>query len=108
MLKPKFYKIGLKDQCFSTLIFWKWIAYGFGMSAVVFFISFFTFNDSMSPSTGQSGDLWLEGTFAYGAIVILANMAILYGSNSHTFISIMMIIASVAAYFIVFWLFSFL
>jgi len=78
------------------------------MSALVYFISFFTFNDSMSPSTGQSGDLWLEGTFAYGAIVIVANMTILYGSNSHTLISILMIVASVSAYFIIFWLFSFL
>lgn len=52
MEKPKHYKIGLKNQCFSTFIFWKWIAYGFGMSAVVFSISFFTFNESMSPDNG--------------------------------------------------------
>jgi Zn-dependent M16 (insulinase) family peptidase len=78
------------------------------MSAIVYFISFFTFNDSMSPSTGQLGDLWLEGTFAYGAIVIVANMTILYGSNSHSLISILVLVASVSAYFLVFWLFSFL
>ena len=71
-----------------------------------FFISFFTFNESMSPDNGQLGDLWLEGTFAYGAIVILANMAILYGSYSHTLISVLMISASVSAYFVIFWLFS--
>ncbi len=104
---PKLYKIGLKNQCFSTLIFWKWIIYGFFMSAVVFFVSFVTFNESASES-GQLGDLWLEGTFAYGAIVIIANMTILYGSYSHTVFSLLIIAASVSAYFSIVWLFSYL
>lgn len=44
MAKPKLYKIGLKDLCFSTWIFWRWILYGFTMSAFIFFLSFNTFN----------------------------------------------------------------
>jgi phospholipid-transporting ATPase len=107
MESPKLYKIGLKNQCFSTWLFWKWIIYGFSMSAVVFYISFVTFNESPTVE-GELGDLWLMGTFAYGAIVIVANMTILYGSYSHTFISVFMIFASVAAYFVIIWLFSFL
>lgn len=107
MQKPTLYRIGLKNQCFSTKIFWKWILYGFSMSAVVFYISFVTFNESQTME-GQLGDLWLEGTFAYGAIVIVANMTILYGSYSHSIFSILMILVSVAAYFGIFWLFSFL
>ena len=107
MAKPSLYKIGLKNQCFSTKIFWKWIIYGFSMSAVVYFVSFVTFNESPNME-GQLGDLWLEGTFAYGAIVIVANMTILYGSYSHSFFSIVMILLSVGAYFSIFWLFSFL
>ena len=79
MTKPKLYKIGLKDLCFSTWIFWRWILYGFTMSAFVFFISFYSFNESPSLDSGNYGDLWLEGTFAYGAVVILANITILYG-----------------------------
>lgn len=77
------------------------------MSAIVFFVSFETFNESPTME-GQVGDLWLEGTFAYGAIVIVANMTILYGSYSHSLFSIFMILLSVAAYFVIFWLFSFL
>ena len=46
MKKPSLYKIGLKNQCFSTEIFWKWILYGFSMSAVVYYVSFVTFNES--------------------------------------------------------------
>lgn len=77
------------------------------MSAVVYFVSFVTFNESPTME-GQLGDIWLEGTFAYGAIVIVANMTILYGSYSHSLISIFMILVSVGAYFSIFWLFSFL
>jgi magnesium-transporting ATPase (P-type) len=107
MAKPKLYKIGLKNQCFSTKIFWQWILYGFAMSSIVFYVSFVTFNESPSEQ-GQLGDMWLEGTFAYGAIVIVANMTILYGSYSHSIISFFMIVLSVSAYFGIFWLFSFL
>ena len=46
MSKPKLYKIGLRNQCFSTGIFWRWIIYGFTLSAFVYFISFITFNES--------------------------------------------------------------
>jgi phospholipid-transporting ATPase len=28
MEKPKYYRIGLKNQCFTTFIFWRWILYG--------------------------------------------------------------------------------
>lgn len=105
---PKAYKQGPKNQCFSTSIFWKWIVYGIFQSALVFFISFVTYNDTVSLPRGQTGDLWLEGTFAYGAIVILCNISILYGSFSHTLGSVAIILLSIASFFGVFWLFSFL
>ena len=75
------------------------------MSALVYYVSFVTFNESPTME-GYLGDMWLEGTFAYGAIVIVANMTILYGSNSHSLISTVMIMLSVGAYFVIFWLFS--
>jgi magnesium-transporting ATPase (P-type) len=108
MERPKLYKIGLKNLCFSTLMFWRWIMYGFAMSAIVFFIGFVTFNESPSTSSGNYGDLWLEGVFAYGAVVIIANMTIIYGSSSHTVFSVALIGMSVGAFFVLFWLFSFL
>ena len=108
MMKAKLYKIGLKNLCFSTVLFWRWIAFGFSMSAVIFFISFFTFNESISITTGNLGDLWLDGVFTYGAVVIIANMTILYGSSSHTSYSLLIIFASVGAYFGLFWLLSYL
>jgi len=108
MAKSKLYKIGLKDLCFSTWIFWRWILYGFTMSAFIFFLSFNAFAQSPSGSSGNYGDLWLSGTFAYGAVVILANMTILYGSFSHSLYSLGLIGASVSAFFVLFWLFSFL
>lgn len=108
MDRAKLYKIGLKNLCFSTWLFWRWILYGFMMSAIVFYISFVTFNESPSIVNGGTGDLWLEGVFAYGAIVIIANMTILYASSSHTYYSLVLIAYSVGAYFVLFWLLSFL
>ena len=67
-----------------------------------------TFNDSPSLTTGNLGDLWLEGVAAYGAVVILANMTILYGSSSHSLHSLMIISGSVGAFFVLFSLFSYL
>jgi hypothetical protein len=77
-------------------------------SAVVFYITFITFNTTISKKNGETGDLWTAGTFAYGAIVILVNMTILYGSFSHSVYSLFVIFYSVGAFFAVFWLFSYL
>lgn len=64
-----------------------------------------TFN--WTPSwTGKSADLWIEGTFTYGAIVIFCNITILYGSYSHTLGSIFVIFASIGSFFGIFYLFS--
>lgn len=108
MSRAKLYKIGLKNLCFSTWIFWRWILYGFTLSALVFFISFITFNESPSTESGNTGDLWIQGVFAYGSVVILANMTILSGQSSHTVYSALLSLASVGAFFVLFWLFSFL
>lgn len=76
-------------------------------SAVVFYISFITFNTSVSTHNGTTGDMWLAGTFAYGAIVVLCNMTILYSSFSHTMSSVFIIIVSVISFFCIFWLLSY-
>lgn len=52
MANAKLYKIGLKGECFSTWVFWKWILYGFAQSALVFYVVFDSFNWSSSPENG--------------------------------------------------------
>jgi len=52
MANAKLYKIGLKGECFSTWVFWKWIIYGFAQSALVFYVVFDSFNWSSSPENG--------------------------------------------------------
>ena len=75
-------------------------------SALVFYISFITFNTNQSTYNGTNGDLWLAGTFAYCSIVILVNMTILYGTFSHTIYSVLIVGASVGSFFVVFYLLS--
>jgi hypothetical protein len=56
--------------------------------------------------TGQTGDLWIEGTFVYGGIVVMVNMTILYGTFSHTIGSLFIVFLSAGSFFVVFYLFS--
>lgn len=104
MMKPKLYDIGLNNECFSTFIFWKWLFYGITQSILVFYISFITFNWSPDPDSGRIGDLWMQGTFAYGAIVILANVRIAYDSYSYYKMTILSILISIGSFFVVFYL----
>jgi magnesium-transporting ATPase (P-type) len=107
LTKPKLYKIGLKNYCFTTGIFWRWITYGLFYSLVVFVVSFFTF--TYAPALNANvGDLWINGTFAYGAVVILCNTKILFDSYSHYWFSVFFILGSIASYFAVVFLFNLL
>lgn len=104
MLQPKHYKMGLNGECFSTLIFWGWLLYGFLQSLLVYFLSFNIFNWAIDPLGGRIGDLWMIGTFAYGAIVILSNSRIAYDSHSHYTLTIIFLLLSIGSFFLVFYL----
>jgi magnesium-transporting ATPase (P-type) len=106
MSQPKLYKLGLKNQCFSTGIFWQWIIKGILQGGLIFYMSFvpFTWGGSWN---GKLGDLWMSGTCAYGAVVILVNMTMLHDSYSHTIWSVLIIILSVSFFFIAFYICSF-
>ena len=107
MSQPKLYKLGLKNQCFGTIIFWKWIIKGILQGGLIFFMCFvpFTWGGSWN---GKLGDLWMSGTCAYGSVVILVNMTMLHDSYSHTIFSVLINLLSSGFFFLAFYITSYI
>jgi hypothetical protein len=55
---------------------------------------------------GDIGDIWVQGSFIYGAVTIIVNLKILYDGHTHTVLSMFIIWSQILFFFIMFWLFS--
>mmetsp|Transcript_29097 Transcript_29097/g.21639 ORF Transcript_29097/g.21639 Transcript_29097/m.21639 type:complete len:144 (+) Transcript_29097:1177-1608(+) len=104
MSNSKNYKIGIKNSCFNNSVFWGWMTYAFIQSAILFYFIFYTFSYSFSLTHGNTGDLLMSGTYAFGAIVIICNMQILYDTHSHYHFTIMSVTASMISFYVIFYL----
>lgn len=102
-----YYKIGPKNYCFTSSQFWtKWVFYGIVQAAVLFYVTFISFGMSPQYPGGGVGDIWVAGSFVYGAVSVIVNLKIAYDGNSHTFISLFIVITQIIFFFVMFWLFS--
>jgi len=106
MQSGKLYKIGLKNSCFSSFIFWKWVFYGTLQSILLYFVSFYGFTYSISMTSGNGGDMLLEGMYIYGGVVILCNVQILFDSHLHSFYSLLFNFASTGSFYVIFYAMS--
>jgi magnesium-transporting ATPase (P-type) len=108
MTTPKYYSIGLNsknfslitDECFGYKIFARWLFMGAWQGLFIFFITFVPFEWS-SNINGMTSSLWMEGTFCYAGVCIVANAYILGCSHSHNWLNISVIFSSVLLFFIV-------
>ena len=105
MSNSKYYIQGMISKLFHFNRFWKWILYGVIQGYFIFAFSFFAF--TTSNSYGNILDMWALGTMAYSAVVLIANLKVLFYTNSHTSISTFLIIASIASYYITVYIMSF-
>lgn len=104
---PEHYKIGPKNYCFTTRQFWiKWVLYGIIQAAVLFYVSFLSFGYSPQVPGGDIGDIWVQGSFIYGAVTIIVNLKIMYDGHTHTFISLFILWGQILTFFAFFWAFS--
>lgn len=105
--KPELYKIGPKNYCFTTRLFWtKWVFYGVAQAALLFYVTFLSFGFSPQVPGGDIGDIWVEGSFVYGAVAIIVNLKLLYDGNTHTFASMFLIWLQILTFFVMFALFA--
>ena len=102
---PYLYRIGLRNQCFNGVVFWRWYLYAVWQSAVILYLSFVTFNEStgIAYNGDNIGDsLDYTGSFIIMSIVILVNTKIFISTHTHTFWSVLWQVGSVGWYFAIF------
>jgi phospholipid-transporting ATPase len=102
---PYLYRIGLKNQCFNSFIFWRWYLYAVWQSAVILFLCFNTYNEAAGNALNGdaiSDSLEYTGTFIILAIVVLVNVKIFISTNTHTWLSVFWQVGSIAWYFVLY------
>lgn len=95
---PRFYKIGMANIYFNSLVFWRWIFYGLWQSSLILFLAFFLTNFESPDQTGMYAGIWVSGEFVYMMIVIVANVKILVSSYLINMGILVTIIASILLY----------
>ena len=96
--EPGHYYLGLSNASFNNKTFALWVFYGAWQSALIFVIAFY------SLSLSQFDSLWMQGAFGYAAVVVVATCTVISATRSHTWVSVLLAVLSIASYFVVFYL----
>ena len=101
MSNPKHYQVGMKDKLFGNLRFWLWIVEGVFWSLVMLFVVMYSMCFYTGhQNTGTLESMWVGGMELYTLIVIIVNVKVVINSYRHYWFSIVMILLSVASYFL--------
>ena len=103
LAQPHLYRIGLFSRSFGTRVFWYWFSYAFLQALLIYYICFYAIETTLMPSGTSGGGLWLSGSVVYAGVVIIANVKILDHSHTYNVQGVSIVIASILAYFLVFW-----
>jgi len=107
MTNPAFYRIGIKDECFSSELYIGWILYALWHAAVVFFGCYFALTHiGVTQPDGKDIGLWLAGTTVYGACVCVVNLTLMMKMHVHHFLGSVLLAGSVGSFFAFFWILS--
>jgi magnesium-transporting ATPase (P-type) len=101
----RFYKQGIIGKLFHSTRFWKWVIYGILEGIFVYLYCYYSIQLGVNPS-GVTPDVYLGGSIAYSAVVLIANIKILVSTCSHSLISIGLYFCSVFSYFMVLYIMS--
>lgn len=98
---PKYYKLGLQGELFSTSIFWFWILEAFCQGLVIVLLSLFSLLlNSADPQYGQMENIWVSGVLIFAQIVIFVNIKIVTFSYSNYWFSVLVLILSAGSFFL--------
>lgn len=107
MTNPMFYRIGIKDECFSAELYLGWIAYAIWHAGVVYYTVYFALTQlGVSKPDGKDMGLWLAGTTVYGSCVLVVNLTLMMKMHTHHFFGTFLLLGSVASFFMFFWILS--
>ena len=104
--QPSLYSSGLNDEYYNLEVFMKMFINACIQATIMFYMTFVAVDDSITPNHGRAGDMWLDGSISYAAVLIAITAKIMYDQNSHTFLSVTFILLSVGAYFLSFYLYA--
>jgi len=94
------YRIGLKDKCFGTMVFWRWFSLGAFKAFILMYICLYAMDISMRPDGHMLG-LWPEGAIVYAGVVLIANHKLLLEFNYISYHGPVLIFISIALYFVI-------
>lgn len=107
MTNPSFYRIGLKDECFSSELYLGWIVYALWHALVVYYSVYYALTElGVTQPDGKDIGLWLAGTTVYGSCVMVVNLTLLMKLHIHHSIGTFLFAGSVGSYFVFFWILS--
>jgi magnesium-transporting ATPase (P-type) len=101
MQNPYLYKIGMNSECFSNMIFVKWLAYAMFHSFLIYIFSIIgILSLGAVQADGKDIGFWAAGHLAYGGCVVVANIVILHKFNNFTSFGEMLVGLMILAYFV--------
>jgi phospholipid-translocating ATPase len=98
LTNTKYYRIGLKDQCFGTAVFWRWFTLGAFKALILMYVCLYAMDISMRPDGHMLG-LWPEGAIVYAGVVLIANHKLFLEFNYVSYHGPTLLIISVLLYF---------
>ena len=101
--EPALYKIGLRNECFSTKVFFSHVLSAIANGFVLCVIIFYGNGGTKVNGTAKNGYYWVDGTLIYAAIVLIVNVTIFYRTNNHSVVSVALVILSIASFWLCFW-----
>lgn len=117
MENPGLYKIGLKNKCFNSFVFWRWYFYATWQSFVILWITlrcldsshfgyklseiFTNPRDITLHNRGViEGSVWIDGTYIMQATIVLVTVKIFVSTSSHTGWSIFFQLGCIVAFYV--------
>jgi len=98
LTNTKHYRIGLKDQCFGTAVFWRWFTLGAIKALILMYVCLYAMDISMRPDGHMLG-LWPEGAIVYAGVVLIANHKLFLEFNYISYHGPVLLIISASLYF---------
>ena len=89
---------------FSRGKFWRWIALGGFYGLFILYVTIFSLEGAHAhyDKEGYTASLFVSGTLAYAMVVIVANFKLAFSTHTHTIWSTLVILLSIASFFVVF------
>jgi len=113
---PTLYHRGQANADFTYSKFFGWVVYAIAQAVLVFYVAFWTLDQSISSgylmgdlkTAGKTSDYVLDGSLAFGVVVVLVTSKIIYDSNTHNIISVTMQLLSIASFPVIYFLWTFM